>query len=96
MPVTNNPTIPPITAIGMTLMARTVSITEPKLNQISMAISARLIGTTTDKPLDRILQIAEFADPFDPLAGRQLHLGGDLLLRFLDGAAKVALADART
>src|SRR5207244_8702104 len=43
---------------------------------------------------DRILQIAEFADPFQPRAGRQFHLPGDLALRLLDGAAEIAVAYA--
>ena len=38
--------MPPTTAIGMTLMARSVSGTEPKLTQSSSAIRARLSGTT--------------------------------------------------
>ena len=38
--------MPPMTAIGMTLMASIVSSTEPKLIHSSSAISPRLIGTT--------------------------------------------------
>src|SRR5205809_5715994 len=40
--------------------------------------------TTLFRSLDRVLQVAELADPFDARAGRQLHLLGDLLLRLLD------------
>src|SRR5262249_56106542 len=43
---------------------------------------------------DRILQIAEFAHPFDPRARWQLHLLSDLALRLLDRAAKIAVAYA--
>src|SRR5262249_33025350 len=43
---------------------------------------------------DRILQIAEFAHPFDPRTRRQLHLLSDLSLRLLDGAAEIAVAYA--
>src|SRR6202030_2606100 len=46
------------------------------------------------KAPDRFLQFAELADPFEAIAGRQLHLLRDLLLRFEDGAAKVAPAHA--
>src|SRR6202035_5319642 len=44
------------------------------------------------QPLDGVLKVAELADPFEVRAGRQLHLGVDLLLRFQHRAAKVAFA----
>src|SRR5262249_7032857 len=43
---------------------------------------------------DRILQIAEFADPLQPRSRRQLYLLGNLLLRLLDRAAEVTVAHA--
>ncbi len=46
MPVTARPKMPPITAIGMTLIANSVSRIVPKLIHNSRAISARVIGTT--------------------------------------------------
>ena len=48
------------------------------------------------QPLDGVLQIAELADPFDPRSRRQLDLRGDLVLRFLDRAAEVAVRAPRT
>ena len=39
--------MPPMIAIGITLIARNVSIAEPKLIHSRMAISPRVIGTTT-------------------------------------------------
>ena len=51
MPVTSSPSTPPKIAIGITLMASSVSIIEPKLNHSSVAISVRLIGTTIDSRL---------------------------------------------
>ena len=48
MPNTTSPTTPPKIAIGITLIASSVSVSEPKLNHNNIAISARLIGTTMD------------------------------------------------
>src|SRR5262249_58858067 len=45
-------------------------------------------------PGDRVLQVAELADPFEPRAGRQPYVFGHLGLRLLDRAAEVALAYA--
>ena len=94
MLIRNSAKIPPTTAIGMTLIANSVSGTEPKLIHSSSAISARLSGTTILRPRDRVLQIAELADPFEPRARRQRHLLGDLALRLLDRAAEIAVAHA--
>ncbi len=44
----NSPSTPPKIAIGITLIASSVSAIEPKLNHSNTAISARLIGTTID------------------------------------------------
>src|SRR5262249_10001111 len=46
------------------------------------------------EPGDRVLQVAELADPFEPRAGRQPYVLGHLGLRLLDRAAKVALTYA--
>src|SRR6202165_1611818 len=51
MPEINSPSTPPKIAIGITLMASSVSTIEPKLNHSSTAINARLIGTTIDSRL---------------------------------------------
>jgi len=51
MPVISSPSTPPKIAIGITLIASSVSTIEPKLKNSSTAISARLIGTTTDSRL---------------------------------------------
>src|SRR5262249_57362950 len=45
-------------------------------------------------PGDRVRQVADPADPFEPRAGRQPYVLGHLGLRLLDRAAKVALAYA--
>ena len=50
------------------------------------------IGTTTTSRCSALLQVAELADPFEPVAGRQLDLLGDALLRLEHGAAEVAAA----
>ena len=47
MCIRNNAKMPPTTAIGMTLMANSVSIIEPKLIQSRSAIKASVMGTTT-------------------------------------------------
>src|SRR6266404_2463500 len=51
IPDIKSPSTPPKIAIGITLMASSVSTIEPKLNHSSTAISARLIGTTIDSRL---------------------------------------------
>src|SRR2546423_1361688 len=48
MPDISSPRTPPKIAIGITLMASSVSTMEPKLNHRSTAISVRLIGTTIE------------------------------------------------
>ena len=42
----------------------------------------------------RLLQPLELAGPLDAVAGRQLDVLGDALLRFRDGAGEVAAAHA--
>ena len=44
--------------------------------------------------LQRFLKVAELADPFEPVAGRQLQFGSDLALRFEHRGAEVAAAHA--
>eukprot|EP01035_Chromulina_nebulosa_P042027 gene42027-56899_t len=49
MPDISRPSTPPKMAIGITLMASSMSATEPKLNHSSTAISARLIEEASDE-----------------------------------------------
>src|SRR6266481_986150 len=51
-------------------------------------------GHCNREPSDRLLQLAELADPLETVAGWQLHLPRDFLLGFEDGSAEVAFADA--
>ena len=44
------------------------------------------------QPFERVLQFTEFAYPFQPRAGRQMHLPVDLGLRLEDRTAKIAAA----
>ena len=81
MPVISSPSTPPKIAIGITLMASSVSMIEPKLNHSSTAISARLIGTTIDSRLMASCRLPNSPTHSTPRARRQLHLRGDLLLR---------------
>ena len=78
MPEINSPSTPPKIAIGITLMASSVSTIEPKLKHSSTADQREADRHHDRQPLDGVLQIAEFADPFDPRSRRQLHLGCDL------------------
>ena len=48
MPASSSPTTPPKIAIGITLIASKVSISEPKFSHSNRPIKARLIGTTID------------------------------------------------
>ena len=48
IPEIRSPSTPPKIAIGITLMASSVSTIEPKLKNSNTAISARLIGTTIE------------------------------------------------
>ena len=78
VPVRNSAKMPPISAIGITLAASSVSTSEPKLMNSRMQISSRLSGTTIARRCRASCRLAEFADPFQPIAGRQRHLLGDL------------------
>src|SRR6476619_438769 len=86
VPVTSSPSTPPKIAIGITLMASSVSTIDPKLKNSSTAISARLIGTTIDNRL-----IASCRLPNSPTHSTR-EPGGSLLLRFLYCAAVIAFA----
>ena len=96
MPVIKRPSTPPKIAIGITLMANSVSTIEPKLKNSSTRDQREADRDHDREPLDGVLQIAELADPFDARARRQLDLGSDLVLRFLDRAAEVAVRGPRT
>src|SRR3954462_4682877 len=105
MPDIKSPSTPPKIAIGITLMASSVSIIEPKLNHSSTAISNRLIGTTIDSRLMASCRLPNspthsIRDPGGSRtvaatscwARRRLHLRRDLVLRLAGGAAEVAFA----
>ena len=86
--------MPPISAIGITLAASSVSMSEAKLMNSSMQISARLQRHDDREAAERLLQFAELADPFQAVAAGQSDLVGDLLLRLEHRAAEIAAAHA--
>src|SRR5713226_3563260 len=87
-PEIRSPSTPPKIAIGITLMASSVSTIEPQQHR-----DQREADRHHDRqPFDGVLQIAVLADPFDPRTCRELDLGCDLVLRFPDRAAEIALA----
>ena len=78
----------------MALPAIRVSRSEPKL-VIEQQQDQRDGDRHGDRqPLQRVLEVAELADPFDAIAARDLDLLGHPLLGFEDGAAEVAAAHA--
>ncbi len=91
IPLTKRPSTPPKIAIGITLIASSVSTIEPKLNHNNTAISVRLIGTTIDSR--RMASCScRIRRPIRAAIPAQLDLRLDLLLRLADRAAEVALA----
>ena len=95
VPVTNSAKMPPISAIGITLAASSVSLSEPKLRYSSRQISSEAERHHDRQPLQRVLQVAEFADPFEPVAAAAAcTCSATLLLRLEHRAAEVAAAHA--
>ena len=94
IPVTNSASTPPITAIGMTLMASSVSVIEPKLIHSSIAIITRLSGTTIFRRAMASCRLPNSPTHSILKPGRQRHIGRDPGLGLLDGAAEVAVAHA--
>ena len=84
--------MPPNTAIGITLMVRTVSTTDPKLNQISMAISVRLIGTTIDSRLIASCRLPNSPTHSSREPGGNCTWAATFSCASWIGAAKIALA----
>ena len=74
MPVTNSPSTPPKIAIGITLIASSVSTIEPKLKNSNTPISARLIGTTIDSRLIASCRLPNSPTHSIARARRQLDL----------------------
>ncbi len=68
MPLSNRPSTPPNTAIGITLMASSVSTIEPKLNHSNIADQREADRHHDGEATYGVLQVAEFADPLQPRA----------------------------
>ena len=94
VPVRNSAKMPPIIAIGMTLAASSMSVTDAEVDVQQQADQHDAERHDDGEPLQRFLQIAELADPFQAVAAGQLHLLGHLPLRLQHRAAQVAAAHA--
>ena len=94
VPVIHSAKMPPISAIGITLAASSASrkAAEIQVQQQHDQRDRQRHGHAQAR--DGLLQIAEFADPLEAVAARQLHLGFDGALRLEHGAAQVAAAHA--
>src|SRR5262249_36888756 len=87
---TNNAKTPPTPRHGDTAHGQERVRQRAKIDPQQERDQGQRDGHHAPEASDRILQIAEFADPFEARARRQLHLLGDLALRLLDRAAEIA------
>jgi hypothetical protein len=91
MPTTPRPTRPPSSATGMLTRMIVASHTEPNAENRSKNVS-RIERQDEGEPLHRALLVLELAAPQEVVAGGELDAGGDLLARFVDERAEVAVA----
>ena len=91
IPEIRSPSTPPKIAIGITLIASSVSIIEPKLNHNRIAISASEIGTTTDSRL-----MASCKLPYSPTHSSREPAGSWTCAAILSCASRIAPPRSRS
>jgi hypothetical protein len=94
VPVSKSAKTPPIIAMGMTAMPRRVSVKEAKLTYSNVPISRIVRGDNHPEALDRVLEVAEFADPFQAIACAQRDFLCNLSLCLEYRAAQIPPANA--